>query len=96
MRSTLLNFLQSLNTSCLRQADLAKAFINKRSNVGNRIGPMFGNSMVYTHNTRVTAVGADWIEFERPLSVDMDLMFGPQIYRCVRWQGAQLGVPACC
>lgn len=33
---------------------------------------MFKNQFLVSHTTRVTAVGPDWVEIERPLHVDVN------------------------
>jgi hypothetical protein len=63
------------------QAELAKHLINNRTEPGNRLGPDFGNRQMFTHMTRVTAVGPDWVDIERPLHVDLSLLFKPTVYR---------------
>jgi hypothetical protein len=34
---------------------------------------------VVTHSSRVLAAGADWVDFERPLPVAVNLDFKPEI-----------------
>jgi len=63
------------------QANLAKSLSNNRAPVGNRIGPMFGTRMVFTHNARVVSAGRDFVEFDRPLTVDVETRFGPQLFK---------------
>jgi hypothetical protein len=65
----------------LLQTDLAKSLMNYKGAVGSKVAPMFGNRMVFTHSSRVLASGADWVELERPLHVDVRLNFKPLLYK---------------
>jgi hypothetical protein len=42
---------------------------------------MFGTRMVFTHNARVVSAGRDFVEFDRPLTVDVETRFGPQLFK---------------
>jgi hypothetical protein len=44
--------------------------------------------------SRVLAVGPDWLQLERPLHVDVDLAFHPQIVRWVQSAVRRLGLSA--
>jgi hypothetical protein len=55
--------------------------MNYKGAVGSKVAPMFGNRMVFTHSSRVLASGADWVELERPLHVDVRLNFKPLLYK---------------
>ncbi|KAF6249079.1 hypothetical protein COO60DRAFT_1583210 [Scenedesmus sp. NREL 46B-D3] len=74
------------------KAELAKHLINNRTEPGNRLGPDFGNRQMFTHMTRVTGVGPDWVEIERPLHVDVSLLFKPTVYRSSNFKVAGVGV----
>lgn len=65
----------------LPQTDLAKSLMNNKGVVGSKVAPMFGNRMVFTHSSRVLAAGADWLELERPLHVDVQMGFKPLLYK---------------
>lgn len=65
----------------LPQAALAKAFCNNRTEPGARLGPDFGNKQMFSHMTRIVAAGPDWVDFERPLHVDVNLQFKPSVLR---------------
>eukprot|EP00775_Hariotina_reticulata_P011527 gene11526-11670_t len=75
-----------------KQADLAKSLTNYKTEVGNRIAPMFANGVMLSHLSRVLAVGLDWLELERPLHVDVDLAFQPQIVRNVEAKVVGAGI----
>ncbi|KAF8061409.1 hypothetical protein HT031_004500 [Scenedesmus sp. PABB004] len=74
------------------EADMARAFCNNRTDVGDRLGPDFGNRQMFSHMSRVTAVGPDWIELERPLHVDVALAFKPTLYRSFNFKVTGVGV----
>lgn len=73
------NHTQTPDLDYHMQADLAKSLCNNRTEVGSTLGRDFGGAAVVTHSTRVLAAGADWVEMERPLHVDITLKFKPQI-----------------
>lgn len=61
--------------------ELAKSLMNYKGVVGSKVAPMFGNKMVFTHSSRVLAVGPNWVEMERPLHVDIKMNFKPLLYK---------------
>ncbi|KAF6249078.1 pectin lyase fold/virulence factor [Scenedesmus sp. NREL 46B-D3] len=75
-----------------QQADLAKSLCNNRTEVGSTLGRDFGGAAVVTHSTRVLAAGADWVEMERPLHVDITLKFKPQISTSQNFKVTGVGV----
>jgi hypothetical protein len=54
------------------QGDLARMLYNNKTNGGYSLRS-FARQWMLTHMTRVTAVGKDWIEMERPLHVDVSM-----------------------
>lgn len=61
-----------LQTVLMIQGDLARMLYNNKTNGGYSLRG-FARQFMLTHMTRVTAVGKDWIEMERPLHVDVGM-----------------------
>lgn len=57
---------------CVLQGDLARMLYNNKTAGGYSLRA-FAKQFMISHMTRVTAVGKDWIEIERPLHVDISL-----------------------
>lgn len=67
------NALTLIASAGLRlQGDLARMLYNNKTNGGYSLRG-FARQWMLTHMTRVTAVGKDWIEMERPLHVDVSM-----------------------
>jgi hypothetical protein len=66
--------LPCLALSCRRvlQGDLARMLYNNKTAGGYSLRT-FAKQFMLTHMSRVTAVGKDWIELERPLHVDVSM-----------------------
>ncbi|WIA31910.1 hypothetical protein OEZ86_002770 [Tetradesmus obliquus] len=81
-----LRMYENMNT------DLAKSLMNNKGVVGSKVAPMFGNRMVFTHSSRVLAAGADWLELERPLHVDVQMGFKPLLYKSANFKVTGVGI----
>lgn len=57
---------------CHLQGDLARMLYNNKTAGGYSLRT-FAKQFMLTHMSRVTAVGEDWIELERPLHVDVSM-----------------------